>query len=126
MATTRLGQFGIGLTGYGVFQPKGAAPEPEPEPEPVGQSVHSTGGGGGGLGWFRTKKGKRRYNEFFDDIVDEVKREMEMERARRELEEMFARKGQVARKALEAALEVMRVQRKKRRRRAAAIMLLDS
>lgn len=25
MATTRLGQFGIGLTGYGAFQPKGEA-----------------------------------------------------------------------------------------------------
>ena len=124
MATTRLGQFGVGLTGYGVFQPKGAAPEPEPEPTPA-PSVRSTGGGGG-LGYFTTKRGKKRYHEFFDDIVDEIKREMAMEEARRALEEMVARRGELARKDLEAALEGMRQARKRRRRRAAMILLLDS
>lgn len=90
-------------------------------------SVRSTGGGGGGLGWFLTKRGKRRYHEFFEDIVDEVKREMEMERMRAELVERFARQGMLAEQELEEAIAYMaEQQRKRRRRRAAVILMLDS
>lgn len=82
----------------------------------------SAAGGGGGLGFFRTKKGKRRFNQFFDDIVDEMKREMEMERVAFE----FEKRGKDAKRDLKAAREFVRAeQRKRRKRRALAFLLLD-
>jgi len=84
-------------------------------------------GGGGGLGWFKTKKGKRYFSQFFDDIVDEMKREMEMEAVRAEMESKFASKGRMAKADLDAAKDfVAEVRRKRKLRRAASIMLLDS
>jgi hypothetical protein len=98
-------------------------PDPPDPPDPEGGSVPSGGGGGGGggLGWFNTKRGKKRYHEFFDDIVDEVKREMAMEDTRALLAD---RRGETV-KQIEDALEFMREERKRKRRKAAMYLLLD-
>lgn len=86
-----------------------------------------TSGGGGGVGYFRTKKGKRLFNQFFDDIVDEMRREKAMEAARAEIAKMSAKKGKKAKAELDLAIERLReMQRKRRLRKAAAILLLDN
>ena len=119
MATTRLGQIGIGVEPYGTFQPKDAAPDTDPhnpglitrlgqfgiglakygvfqpkseaapEPEPTGQ-VESVGGGG--LSWQDYVTAEYRRKHLKEELEKQEKQLKKVEKQIRSAEKKVAQK----------------------------------